>query len=275
MDKYLYFSTIPIAIFLMVYLKPRIILLLYTKGLRTSNYHGREVVYGAGLVFLIPCIISVLPLWDQVGKDNLMIYLAVLLSMTLMGYLDDSLGDSSRKGFKNHINGLLSGYVSTGIIKIVLGLIIGFIISKTYFTNILDIAFHTILFCLCVNFINLLDLRPGRAIKGFTILALLISLLSNFQSLWILLPIFSGLTIYIKDEMEERCMLGDTGSNLLGGALGFYTLIEGRPWTKYGLFGILLILHFIAEFRSFSEIIDSNSILKQVDNFGQLKRGGS
>ena len=33
MDKYLYFSTIPIAIFLMVYLKPRIILLLYTKGL--------------------------------------------------------------------------------------------------------------------------------------------------------------------------------------------------------------------------------------------------
>ena len=112
MDKYLYFSTIPIAIFLMVYLKPRIILLLYTKGLRTSNYHGREVVYGAGLVFLIPCIISVLPLWDQVGKDNLMIYLAVLLSMTLMGYLDDSLGDSSRKGFKNHINGLLSGYVS-------------------------------------------------------------------------------------------------------------------------------------------------------------------
>ena len=71
--------------------------------------------------------------------------------------------------------------------------------------------------------------------------------------------------------MEERCMLGDTGSNLLGGALGFYTLIEGRPWTKYGLFGILLILHFIAEFRSFSEIIDSNSILKQVDNFGQLK----
>jgi UDP-GlcNAc:undecaprenyl-phosphate GlcNAc-1-phosphate transferase len=275
MDIFLYISTIPITIFLMVYLKPRVILLLYTKGLRTSNYHGKEVVYGTGLAFLIPCILSVLPLWEKIGKDNFIVYLVMLLSMTLMGYLDDSLGDSTRKGFKDHISGLLSGYLTTGIIKIVLALIIGFIISKTYYTSLLDIAFHSTLFCLCVNFINLLDLRPGRAIKGFTVLVLFISLFSNFRSLWIILPIFSGLSIYIKDEMNERCMLGDTGSNLLGGVLGLYILNVGRPWTKFGLYGILLILHFIAEFRSISEIIDSSSILKRMDSLGQLKEGRS
>ena len=225
MDIFLYISTIPITIFLMVYLKPRVILLLYTKGLRTSNYHGKEVVYGTGLAFLIPCILSVLPLWEKIGKDNFIVYLVMLLSMTLMGYLDDSLGDSTRKGFKDHISGLLSGYLTTGIIKIVLALIIGFIISKTYYTSLLDIAFHSTLFCLCVNFINLLDLRPGRAIKGFTVLVLFISLFSNFRSLWIILPIFSGLSIYIKDEMNERCMLGDTGSNLLGGYLACISLM--------------------------------------------------
>ena len=275
MDIFLYISTIPITIFLMVYLKPRVILLLYTKGLRTSNYHGKEVVYGTGLAFLIPCILSVLPLWEKIGKDNFIVYLVMLLSMTLMGYLDDSLGDSTRKGFKDHISGLLSGYLTTVIIKIVLALIIGFIISKTYYTSLLDIAFHSTLFCLCVNFINLLDLRPGRAIKGFTVLVLFISLFSNFRSLWIILPIFSGLSIYIKDEMNERYMLGDTGSNLLGGVLGLYILNVGRPWTKFGLYGILLILHFIAEFRSFSEIIDSSSILKRMDSLGQLKEGRS
>ena len=89
------------------------------------------------------------------------------------------------------------------------------------------------------------------------------------------MPIFSGLSIYIKDEMNERCMLGDTGSNLLGGVLGLYILNVGRPWTKFGLYGILLILHFIAEFRSFSEIIDSSSILKRMDSLGQLKEGRS
>lgn len=274
MDIILHTSTIITAVFLMILLKSQFILLLSSNGFSINNYRGKETVYGAGLIFLIPCMVSVLPLWSIIAKGDLYIYQAMLLAMTFMGYLDDSLGDHTRKGFKNHFYDLVTGHPSTGIFKIIFALIIGLIISKAYYSSIMDIIFHILLFGLCVNFINLLDLRPGRAIKGFVFLTLIICLLSGLKSLWILLPIFSGLTVYIKDEMDEKCMLGDTGSNLLGGILGMYTLNAGGLWTKYGLFMMLLILHFAAEFISFSRIIESNPILKQIDRHGQLKRGG-
>ena len=91
MDIFLYISTIPITIFLMVYLKPGSFY-YYIQGVKDKQLSWQEVVYGTGLAFLIPCILSVLPLWEKIGKDNFIVYLVMLLSMTLMGYLDDSLG---------------------------------------------------------------------------------------------------------------------------------------------------------------------------------------
>ena len=87
-----------------------------------------------------------------------------------------------------------------------------------------------------------------------------------------LLPIYSSLAVYIKDEMKEVYMLGDTGANLLGGVLGIFTLKAAYPGVKYLLFIILLFLHILAEFKSFSRIIDSMPLLKYLDSFGQLRK---
>lgn len=272
MHKLLYLSSIVIALSLTMYIKPRLIEMLSYKGMIMRNYANKEVVNGMGLVFLIPCIISIFPLWQIAGQENVVIYLTLLLSMTLVGYLDDSLGETSRKGFKGHLAGIMKGHLSTGIIKIIFALIMGVIISMAYFSALRDIAFNTILFCLCVNIINLLDLRPGRAIKGFGLFILFVSISSGLQSIWILLPIFGSLAMYIRDELDENCMLGDTGSNLLGGIFGLYTLKVGFSGTKYALLFILLLLHIISEFKSFSEIIESIPILRHMDSFGQLKK---
>lgn len=270
----LYLSSIGIALSLTLYLKPRLIDLLHCNGLVKSNYAGIEVVTGMGLLFLIPCIVSIFPLWEIVGQENIAIYMIIVLSMTLAGYLDDCLGDNNNKGLKGHLKGMMKGRLSTGIIKIIFALTMGIILSMIYFSGIGNIIFSSLLFCLCVNMINLLDLRPGRAIKGFMFFTILVSISSGLHSVWILFPIISSLVIYIRDELEENCMLGDTGSNLLGGILGLYTLKTALPGAKYTLFAIFLILHIIAEFKSFSEIIESVPILKHMDSFGQLKKGG-
>lgn len=272
MYRLLHLISIGISLSLTLYLKPRLIAMLSAQGMMMRNYTGKEVVSGAGLVFFIPCIVSIFPLWEVIGEENMVIYVALLLSMTLVGYLDDSLGESTTKGFKGHLGGVMKGYLSTGMIKLIFALIMGFMISMVYFAGIGNIIFNTILFCLCVNMINLLDLRPGRAIKGFALIILFISISSGLQSIWMLFPILSSLTIYIRDELDENCMLGDTGSNLLGGIMGMYTLKVASSGVKYALFSVLLLLHIVSEFKSFSEIIESVPILKSMDSFGQLKK---
>ncbi|NLN41443.1 MAG: hypothetical protein GX160_05555 [Clostridiales bacterium] len=269
---FLYLISIVIASVLTWYIKPRLIEILRENNMVATNYSGRVVINGAGLIFFIPCILSVFSLWSLVDLDSMVVYIVILLSMTLVGYIDDSLGSSTTKGLKGHIKGMISGRISTGIIKLIVALIIGIVISAVFFSSLLDIVFHAILFCLCVNFINLLDLRPGRSIKGFFIFTLFISLASGLKNFWMLLPIYSSLAVYIKDEMKEVYMLGDTGANLLGGVLGIFTLKAAYPGVKYLLFIILLFLHILAEFKSFSRIIDSMPLLKYLDSFGQLRK---
>jgi len=269
---FLYLISIIIASSLTWYIKPRLTDILRENNMVATNYSGRVVINGAGLIFFIPCILSVFFLWNLIDLNSMVIYISLLLSMTLVGYIDDSLGASTTKGLRGHIKVMISGEISTGIIKLIVALIMGIVISAVYFSSLLDIVFHAILFCLCVNFINLLDLRPGRSIKGFFLFTLFISLASGLKSLWMLLPIYSSLAVYIRDEMQEVYMLGDTGANLLGGVLGIYTLNAAYPGVKHGLFIILLLLHILAEFKSFSKIIDTVPLLKYLDSFGQLRK---
>lgn len=275
MDIFFYSGAIIIAISFMVYLKPRFIMILSLNNIKIRNYSGKEIINSGGLVLLIPCLMAVLPLWKIVGERNIIIYTVLVFAMTLIGYLDDSLGDNRMKGLKGHLEGIMEGYFSTGMLKLIITGVVGFIISGSYYHSFLDIIFHAILFCLCVNFINLLDLRPGRAIKGFALLVLILFISSRFQNIWIILPLLSSLSLYIKEEMAEVYMLGDTGSNLMGGILGMYAIKIEWYGIKYIFFVALLFLHSLAEFKSFSKIIESNPILKQMDRFGQLKRGRS
>lgn len=268
----LYISSIIISLSLTLCFKPRLISLLREGGMVVKNYWGKDLVSGAGLVLLLPLMVSLLPLRNIIGRDNMMAYICMLLSMALAGYLDDSLGGNRAKGFKGHLKGLLKGHISTGIMKIIFALITGFILSGLYFSNPWDMIFHTLLFSLCVNIINLLDLRPGRAIKSFMAILIIPVLSSGSRNIWILLPVLAGLMVYTGDELKEIYMLGDTGSNLLGGILGFYMIKSPPSGVKYAFFLILGLLNLVSEFRSFSKIIESVPLLRRMDKLGQLKK---
>ena len=82
---FLYLISIVIASVLTWYIKPRLIEILRKNNMVATNYSGRVVINGAGLIF-IPCILSVFSLWSLVDLDSMVVYIVILLSMTLVGY---------------------------------------------------------------------------------------------------------------------------------------------------------------------------------------------
>jgi UDP-N-acetylmuramyl pentapeptide phosphotransferase/UDP-N-acetylglucosamine-1-phosphate transferase len=64
-------------------------------------------------------------------------------------------------------------------------------------------------------------------------------------------------------------MMGDTGSNALGLALGL-TMVWGLPFTGKLLgLSILVAIHIVAEIYSISKLIEQSPVLRLLDKLGR------
>ena len=253
--------------------RDRVLVFLKQKRISVINYSGKEVLTGGGLLLLFPCLFATIPALFVIRHANIIFYMIMVFALTFCGMLDDVLGDSSSKGLAGHAGRFLKGGLSTGWIKALTGGMIGMLLAWSRYRNLFLFLLDTLSFALCVNLVNLLDLRPGRAIKGFLFVLFLVMLVSGFTEVWAVLPVVSALVFYLKGEMKETYMLGDTGANLLGGILGFYQTIRLPLEGKIILTLFLALLHILAEFQSFSKWIDAVPILRKNDMLGR-KTGG-
>ena len=79
---------------------------------------------------------------------------------------------------------------------------------------------------LCTNLFNLLDLRPGRAIKVLVVLgAALTAGSGQVRTLWALGLFAAPALVAGAYDLRERAMLGDTGANLLGAVGGLWLVL--------------------------------------------------
>ena len=68
---------------------------------------------------------------------------------------------------------------------------------------------------------NLLDLRPGRASKGFLTAWIVLAAFAWGSAYVVLsLPVAAATLLWLAPDLGERGMLGDVGANLLGAVLG-------------------------------------------------------
>jgi len=269
-----YMFSIVLSCFTVWYFLPKIFKLLKDKGRTADNYRGRPVVTCMGLIFVFPCMFSVVPYMTcGIDLDHLA-FLAVTASLTLVGMVDDVFGDGTIKGIKGHVMVILKGGLSTGGIKLIISTLIGMFVSFYHYTNIVYWGVYTLLLLLFINFINLMDLRPGRAIKAFVFSILILMPLSGFASLWVVIPVLSAIPFYLKGEMKEKYMLGDTGANLLGGIAGFYAVKTTPLIAAFIIMAVLLAVQVIAEYYSLSKFIESVPVLRFIDGLWRLKRDG-
>ena len=205
----------------------------------------------------------------------------------LAGYIDDvdqgaHDGGKVAKGLKGHLGALAHGQVTTGVIKIA-----GIGASALAASSLVgskatsvsgkaaDLALNTVLIAGTANLANLLDLRPGRALKATVLVAAPLSYFSCAAAKTPASPasaqrlLASGLNAAaitaLVEDLQETTMLGDTGANAAGALLGT-SLAANDSWklrlgTALGVVGLILA----SEKVSFSKVIAANPALNWLD----------
>lgn len=250
----------------------------------TPNYRRRPVAFPAGLVVAAGAVLAPILIGAIVGVEGNQLgrigaYLLLTTGFALAGFVDDMLGGHSQSGFGGHLGALRQGVFTTGMFKVVFGAAISLGSVELLRSGSIGVMalLDAVLIALSANFINLVDRRPGRAIKcfllGFAILGAWLWTKEKALGLGLLLnPAGSALgaaIVFFPSDLGERAMLGDTGSNVLGAALGYGMLHLAPVWRTTAL-AVLVWLTLASEKRSFGEIIEGNRMLRFLDRLGRV-----
>ncbi|MGO3062361.1 MAG: hypothetical protein ACTIIN_04895 [Brevibacterium aurantiacum] len=217
---------------------------------------------------------------------------ATLLVTTVsggLGAVDDFLESGDSKGLRGHLEALARGEITTGAIKVI-GIPIASIAAatilrtgrnnhglfsshrtteaQTWWGSTVDVVVTGGVIAGTANLFNLLDLRPGRALKACL---LTLAFMPHRHGLtWAPGAAIAGASAAAwPDDLDGAVMLGDTGANALGAALGTI-LVENstakqRALVLTGLVGLTLL----SEKVSFTSIIESTPGLREIDAFGR------
>jgi len=269
--------------------------------LSLENYRGRKVFLGLGIVWVFWALGATLIalVWPTIAlPSGLLVFGAGLHSASIvvttvvwafvLGLIDDFYGTSDSKGFKGHLAALARGALTTGALK-------AFGIGFVAFVAGVGIAEHqglegagyavkvalsALTIALCANLINLLDLRPGRALKGYGVLGLAAAValavpmtdgvMMGAGSLIVAFIWLTGPALAVaRFDLAEEGMLGDAGANAAGALVGSVLSIGLSTPALSALAVFLLMANALSERVSFSRIIESNVILSRFDSWGR------
>lgn len=238
-------------------------------GWLRPNYRGEILPFAAGIH--VPLIASA-GAFLLVNERRLALSFAVLIcGFTILGLLDDLYGDRSVGGFLGHFSKLFrEKTLTTGVVKAIGGGILSLFAAMSISMSFSGIIVGTLIIALSANFCNLMDVRPGRAIKGFFVLSLLYLIMVRITVdaglAALMMGIATGLLYF---DLRESMMLGDTGTGTIGASIGFIMALSLDMPAKIIVAVLLVALHALSERFSISKLIEANRLLLAIDNFGR------
>ncbi|MCK0115931.1 hypothetical protein MWU57_02705 [Isoptericola sp. S6320L] len=190
------------------------------------------------------------------------------------GVLDDLAEDTthSTKGLRGHLGALAQGRLTTGGLK-VLGIGTTSLLAAAVGTrrrggavgHATDVAVNGALIAGTANLVNLLDLRPGRALKASALLAAPLVGCAGGQ----VGALVGASAASAPADLGARDMLGDGGANALGAFVGTrWALCAPRPVRLLALAGVAG-LTLASERVSFSAVIERTPWLRRIDQAGR------
>lgn len=191
----------------------------------------------------------------------------------LLGGYDDLAGSAASRGFKGHLTALARGEVTSGAVKILgigaAGLAAAAVAgspapSRT--GRAFDALVNGAIIAGSANLMNLFDLRPGRAIKVGVIAGTPLALAGRSSAV-AAAPLGAAAAL-LPEDLGERAMLGDTGSNALGALLGLAATRLGRR-PRLAVLTAVAGLNAASEFVSFTKVIAGNPVLNRIDMLGR------
>lgn len=187
-----------------------------------------------------------------------------------VGVYDDLAGSTSHqaadKGFRGHLSALRHGRVSAGMVKLAVVGLSGLAAGRHVGQDPLDRIVAGGVVAGTANLLNLLDLRPGRAIKVAGLAGL--PLLGGPDGALLAGPLGAAGAL-LRHDLAERVMLGDGGANCLGAALGLRLARSGDPGWRRGILAVLVALTAASETVSFTRVIAATPGLRELDAFGR------
>ncbi len=252
---------------------PMISKMLENSGMIRENYRGDMIPVGLGLVFIPTLVInSIILIYSNIVPEKIsMIYriLFASIAMSFVGIIDDSLGNRGVTGLIGHFKALFKGSLTTGAFKALLGGFVGLTLAVTLSKSIPNIIVATLVVALSTNMMNLFDLRPGRAIKAYVILAIIIFLASAKFNREVMMLIVPAVLAYFYFDLRALTMMGDAGSNVLGVSIGVFIVSSFDLPVQLVSLVLLVAIHVLTEKFSLTKIIENNKFLNYVDKLGR------
>jgi UDP-N-acetylmuramyl pentapeptide phosphotransferase/UDP-N-acetylglucosamine-1-phosphate transferase len=247
--------------------------------LARQNYRGHQLATAAGLILVVAVIAveGLRTIGELVGpgdgttaRDRLIV-LAIVVAFGLLGLADDLLGDDRDKGLKGHVRAALRGRVTTGFVKLGGGASVALVVAAALSPGSpARILGDAALIALAANMGNLFDRAPGRTIKVGILAYLPLALIAGTGAAALALAVVVGAAAgLLPSDLAERSMLGDTGANALGAALGVATVLTTAPTTRTVVVIALLVLTLLSEVVSFSRVIAAVPPLRFLDRLGR------
>ncbi|QLJ01152.1 hypothetical protein HZZ00_09085 [Streptomyces sp. NEAU-sy36] len=175
-----------------------------------TNHAGRDVELYAGPATALGTAVAAARVHPGAG-------LAVLAAGCCGAY-DDAAGDH-RRGFRAHLGALREGEVTSGAVKLfgisAAGLVAGALLKE----RPLDKLLAGVVIAGAAHFVNLVDVRPGRALGAVLALGAP-GLLRGGPGGELAAVATGGAAAALREDVGERTMLGDTGAHALGATLG-------------------------------------------------------
>lgn len=262
---------------LMVQMSKHIFILFQQKNWITTNYKGESVIQSFGLNLMIHYLLYLFGWFliiRLVNKEiNLFfeaLFCLLVIVLTFMGWIDDHFGTKEIRGLRGHFRALFyEKKITSGFIKAMLGSVISIYVGYFFSSDLITWLFAASILVLSIHFFNLLDVRPGRTIKSFWLLLLVVlPLISIHYLLTLALPILLSTLILFHYDRHRLAMIGDVGSNVLGGIFGFYLLLSTSLLIQFLFFSCFLLLALLSEKYSFTTYINNTPWLSRLDNWG-------
>ena len=192
------------------------------------------------------------------------------------GLVDDLAEDTSTrsKGLGGHLSAARHGTLTTGGLK-VLGIGASGLAAAALAPSPVgrgaaragvDVVVDGALVAAAANLANLLDLRPGRALKAGTAAALLLSAGSASGAAG---AVVGAAAAGARADLAGTDMLGDSGANALGALIGSAVVQSTSRPVRATVLAALVALTVASERVSFSQVIARTPWLDAVDRWGR------
>ncbi|AXH92000.1 hypothetical protein ACIBSS_29410 [Micromonospora aurantiaca] len=255
-------------------------------ALERTNYRGRTVTLAAGPALAVGAATGA-----ALGAGSAPAGAAALvagLGAGAVGLYDDVVGarpeQKAAKGFAGHLAALREGQVTAGMVKVagvgVAGLGAAALLAADRrvaahprrrqagaFGRGLDVLLGAGVVAGTANLVNLLDLRPGRALKSGMLLG---APLTAGPYGGLAAGAVGASAALVGDDLGERVMVGDSGANALGALLGVSLAARTGPLGRAGVLAVLAALTAASEKVSFTQVIARTPGLRHLDELGRL-----